>query len=289
MEIDIKKIISLHNKEIGNIYNKYPKDTRVSISQVKDSLAIEFDRERVALKTYNDHHEDKDSIYFKKSVDEIIEMWDAKSESSKRMGNLVDDFIGLAYNQWESEDKPSKDLADKLYENAGDNVKKKYEGVRRALKEFKDNNLKFECREMPLYLRYPYKKKTWLVNGRFDAIFSNAKQLLVVDWKNSEEIKDRNPWQKMLGPCKAFDDCDLIKFTIQVYLYIYILKHEYGVNVPMSSCIVQFPAQKDYFYKIFMPGFTYSDELMQKIIEYSIDKRIEEFKDKKKKKKEMEP
>ena len=120
------------------------------------------------------------------------------------------------------------------------------------------------------------------MNGRFDAIFSNDKQLLIIDWKNSEEIKEFNKYQKMLGPCKDFDDCDLVKFTIQVYMYIYILRETYGIKIPMSSCIVQFPGEKDYYYKIFKPAFEYDRDLMKKIIDYAIEQKISKMKEQKK-------
>ena len=287
---NIRDIILEKNKEIEgnrniNLYTKYKKEQRISISQIKDSLAVEFDREGVAKKTHDLHFDDEQSIYYQKSIDEILDMWDVKAESSKRMGNLVDDFIGLEYSHWDHEDKKSTELAENLYESAGPIIKRKYQGIRAVLSEFKKNRLHFECRELPLYLPYIYKKKIYLINGRFDAIFSTDSQLLIVDWKNSEEIKESNKWQKMFGPLKDYDDCDLIKFTVQVYMYIYILKETYGITLPMSSCIVQFPGQQDFYYKIFKPGFEYSPELMKKIIEYSIETRIKSQKELKKKEK----
>lgn len=281
MNQNIKNSIEAYNKELGNVY-KFSKTERISISQIKDALALEFDKERVAKKTYNDHFNDPNSIYYQKSIEEIIEMWEAKGDKAKAMGNLVDDFVGIEYDNWDKLFENDNQIS-KYLEDEDPVMCRKYNGVHRVLQEFKKNGLSFETRELPLYLKYPYKRKTWLINGRFDAIFSNAQQILIVDWKNSEDIKEKNPWQKMLGPCKEFDDCDWYKFTIQVYMYIYILRWAYNIKIPMSACIVQFPGQKDYYYKIFKPAFDYSDELMKKIIEYAIDQRIKKIKEEKKK------
>ena len=284
---DIKSIIKEHNDSLGVTWKKYSKDKRISISQIKDSLAVEFDQEGVAKKTYNNNFNNPDSIYYQKTVEEIIEMWTSKADKSKQMGNLVDNFVGFEYDLWDNpNDQRILNEVAEAVKVADPIVARKYNGVHRAIEEFRKNGYVFEAREMPLYLEYPYKKKIWLINGRFDAIFSNGDLLVIVDWKNNEEVKDKNPWQKMLGPMKKYDDCDLIKFTIQVYMYMYILKEEYKVTAPISSCIVQFPGQKDFFYRIFMPAFDYDHELMKKIIEYSIDSRIEKEKQLKKMKKE---
>ena len=284
---DIKSIIKEHNDSLGITWKKYSKDKRISISQIKDSLAVEFDQEGVAKKTYNNNFNNPDSIYYQKTVEEIIEMWTSKADKSKQMGNLVDNFVGFEYDLWDNpNDQRILNEVAEAVKVADPIVARKYNGVHRAIEEFRKNGYVFEAREMPLYLEYPYKKKIWLINGRFDAIFSNGDLLVIVDWKNNEEVKDKNPWQKMLGPMKKYDDCDLIKFTIQVYMYMYILKEEYKVTAPISSCIVQFPGQKDFFYRIFMPAFDYDHELMKKIIEYSIDSRIEKEKQLKKMKKE---
>jgi len=281
--IDIRNIIQEQNKALGNTWTKYGKEKRVSISQIKDSLAVEFDQEGVAKKTSEKYFNDQDSIYYHKSPEEIIEMWVAKGDKSKHMGNLVDNFVGFEFDLWSKpDDKKVLNEVAEVVKEADPIMTRKYNGVHRALEEFKKKGFKFEAREMPLYLEYPYKKKTWLINGRFDAIFSNDAMLVVVDWKNSEEIKDKNPWQKLLGPMKAYDDCDHVKFTIQVYMYIFILKEQYKVNVPISSCIVQFPGEKDFFYKIFKPAFEYNHDLMKKIVEYSIDYKIKKEKENKK-------
>ena len=284
---DIKSIIKEHNDSLGITWKKYSKDKRISISQIKDSLAVEFDQEGVAKKTHENNFNNPKSIYYQKTVEEIIEMWTSKADKSKQMGNLVDNFVGFEYDLWDNpNDQRILNEVAEAVKVADPIVARKYNGVHRAIEEFRKNGYVFEAREMPLYLEYPYKKKIWLINGRFDAIFSNGDLLVIVDWKNNEEVKDKNPWQKMLGPMKKYDDCDLIKFTIQVYMYMYILKEEYKVTAPISSCIVQFPGQKDFFYRIFMPAFDYDHELMKKIIEYTIDSRIEKEKQLKKMKKE---
>jgi len=280
----IERRILDFNKKFGNPYDKFDADHRISISNIKESLAVEFDQEGVAKKTHDKHFNDEKSIYYQKSVDEIIAMWTAKADLSKERGNLVDDFVGLEYSVWNN---LNENETQAVIEETEDNVmKRKYKGVHAVLKYMKGSGLNFETRERPLYFVYHYRGADWLINGRFDAIFSgktpdNEDLYLVVDWKNSEKIEESNKWQKLLGPMKDKDDCDLNKFTVQIFMYLYILKNGYGFKERSNACIVQFPGNSDYFYKIFQPGFEYNESKMKKIIEWSIDQRIKRITEKK--------
>lgn len=268
---ELESTIRNKNEEIS--YKKYPKDTRISISNIKDLIGEEFDQIKVATTTYENHYNDPNSKYFHKTVDEIISMWEAKADIGKHRGVLVDNFVEVEYNLYGKENRLLE--TQKIIDETDDPViKNKYEGIRYAIDYLKNQGFDFETREISLYLPYTYKKKTYLINGRFDAIFSKDNLYLLIDWKNNEEITSSNKWKKLLGPCKNYDDCDLAKFTIQLYVYIYILKKFYDIKTPIASCIIQFPGVSDYYYKIHKPLFDYNEDLIEKIIEFSIDKKF---------------
>lgn len=262
----------------GFSYSAYPPDKRLSISNIKDFLGEEFDQEGVAKKTHDLHFDDQNSIYYKKSVEEIIKMWTDKADLSKERGKLVDDFVGVEYDYYDSPDERLNETESIIERTEDPIMKRKYQGVRYAIDYLKKDGMKFETRELPLYLPYEYKGKTYLVNGRFDAIFSKGNLLLLVDWKNNEEIKTENKYQKLKGPCKKLDDCDMNKFTIQLYMYIYMLKKRYKIENPIASCIIQFPGQSDYFYKIHKPSFQYDEKMIESMIEYCIEEKIKKEK-----------
>lgn len=267
LEEKIKKI----NKDFT--YKKYPSN-RISISNIKDLIGEEFDQIGVATKTHDKYFNDPNSKYYQMSVDDIIKMWEAKADVGKERGRLVDNFVEIEYNLYNNKNRLTE--TQKIIDKTEDPIiKNKYEGIRYAIDYLKKSGMIFDTRELPLYLPYKYKKKTYLINGRFDAIFSKGDIYLLVDWKNNEEIASSNKWKKLLGPCKEYDDCDLAKFTLQLYLYIYILKKQYNVENPISSCIIQFPGNADYYYKIHKPLFEYDEKLIEKIIEFCIQRKIE--------------
>ena len=70
----------------------------ISISAVLDSMEKPFDQEGVAEKTYDNNFNNTKSQYYQKSIQEIIDMWQAKGADSRRYGSLLDDYIGLRLN-----------------------------------------------------------------------------------------------------------------------------------------------------------------------------------------------
>lgn len=268
--MSIKETIQKKNSEL-NRKHFYNKQTWISITNIKDACKIPFDRDSIAQKTYDNHYEDEGSEYYHMSVEQIIEKWEDKASKSRQNGNFCDSYIEYFYND-KSEEEKNHFKTTVL--NESQDMERKLIGIENCLRDFKSKNFVFEAREMKLMLPYEYKGKTYVINGRFDAIFSNSNKIILIDWKNSEDIKSENKWQKMLGPCKNMDDCDMNLFTIQLYVYKYILHHVYGIEKDILSYIIQFPSHKDYYYKVFSPSFEYDEKLIQKIIEHSIEERI---------------
>ena len=95
--MEIENIIKNKNSEF---YKKHPYNpkTWISISNIKTYLKPEFDKEGVAKRTSEKYFNDNTSQYYQKTPEQIIEMWDEKSNRSKRKGELVDGFMELKYN-----------------------------------------------------------------------------------------------------------------------------------------------------------------------------------------------
>lgn len=272
--MEIENIIKSKNSEF---YKKHPYNpkTWISISNIKTYLKPEFDKEGVAKRTSEKYFNDNTSQYYQKTPEQIIEMWDEKSNRSKRKGELVDGFMELKYNHT-NEGKVLEYRNNCI--NEDEEMSRKLIGAENCLNDFNRGGLRFECREQKLMMPFNYKGCTYIINGRFDAMFSKFdNMLLLVDWKSSEDIKTQNNFgQKMFGPCEKLDSCDMNEFTIQVYMYYYMLKKIYGIEYPIYCCIVQFPSKKDYYYRIHKPSFDYDERMMERIIKYAIGKKIEE-------------
>lgn len=270
---DIARIIIEKNREVGKI----PYDRKFSVSAILADLKKEFDREGQAKKCSERDKDNPDGKYYGMSPEDIIRAWEEKSNNSKRMGSIVDDYIGI-----KTETAPDRlETAIKMYRMDHDweaPVKRKLDGIDEVLDFLKGNNTTFICREHPIYIPItaPGTLDTYYISGRFDAIFNfNDSAFLIIDWKNSENIESDNKYgEKMLGPLSNLDACDHNSYTTQLYLYVYALRNVYGIKTPMSVRIVQFPAEKEKAYYIHKPSYVYSDELITNVIQYGVQKEI---------------
>ncbi len=69
-----------------------------------------------------------------------------------------------------------------------------------------------------------------LVAGTIDLVMYDRinKRLLILDWKNNKQIKTNNNYQRAFKPIDHLEDCDLIKYSLQLNLYKkLILKNNY--------------------------------------------------------------
>jgi len=66
------------------------------------------------------------------------------------------------------------------------------------------------------------------IAGTIDLLMADyvSKDLIIIDWKQNEDIAIDNVWQKGLPPIEHLDACELHKYSLQLNLYQYILKQE---------------------------------------------------------------
>ena len=86
--------------------------------------------------------------------------------------------------------------------------------------------------------------------------------------KNNEEIKTENPYEKCFGPLYLYDACDLNYYTVQVYIYTYILRKVYHLTeLDIVPLIVRI-GENDF--GIYSPIIPYSDKLVEDIISFAV-------------------
>ena len=237
-----------------NIY----KDCPLSASRIIETLKEPFDQEAVAKKTFMKHFDDPNSVYYHMSVADIINLWSQKAETGKLNGQLLDKYIGYTFELSENADEVKK----KFLESIDEVPRKKCISFDDFYQKNILNKLKFVCREVLLY------DNSLKINGRPDALFLSGDNLILVDWKNTEDIKTSNPWNKLKGPLYAYDACDLNVYTVQVYLYKYMLKNTYHITSNIVPIIVNIRQEG---FGIYQPIIPYSDELVEKVIEYATE------------------
>ena len=248
----------------------------LSISQVLGLIATPKDQEKMLENTYNKHYNNPDSEYYHLSKDEIKAIWEAKGAASRQYGSLLDDYIGVRLT--------GTDADYEMYKLDNDvDGDERLKGLVSSFDNFwsilsKSGDMEFITREKTLY----YKFGDYNIKGRFDALFRNKRtgKWVIIDWKSSKSIDINNPWQKLLGPLKQYDDCNHVTYTIQGYFYKTALLYsgylpEGTTEDDIEFLIVQLPGfeiDKGKDFKIWKPALPYSKELMDRIFDFAIKK-----------------
>lgn len=239
-----------------------------SISSILEQIKPEFEKEKVAQKTFEKNFNNPDSKYYQKTVEEILEMWKASGTTSTSNGSLLDDYIGLLLNDestelWEM---------DNLYNN--DILKHKCQLANSFIESLKTNNFHFVCREKEVFCVIEENDKKYIIHGRFDALFSyvinDIFYLYLIDWKNTEKIEFTNKFKTLLGPCKNYDDANGILYLIQLFFYKYCLEETYKVGYPINISIVQFPTTDTKIYS--SNNFKFDNNQIREILLFGIKK-----------------
>ena len=223
----MEKLLSDFKPSFANI-NIDPKIPTISITSILGMLEKPFDREGVAQKTYDKHHNNPNSEYYQMTVKEIIEQWDNKGAESRRYGSMLDDYIGNILTGNEATLRLYK--LDNNYE-----FDERLHGLCDSFDNFykilsKSGDTVFVDRERTVYYKVeisnPLKegeKLTYYVKGRFDALFYNkrTKKWIIIDWKSSGSIdKVPSKWtEKLLGPMNKYWALNYYTYTTQLYFY----------------------------------------------------------------------
>jgi hypothetical protein len=250
----------------------------ISISQVLGLLGEPFDSDAVAEKTYEKNYNNPDSIYYQRTKQEILEMWEAKGAESRKYGQLLDDYIGANLDGTE-EDMEMYKLDNDIDSDA------RLSGLVKSFDQFNEMmtknypHIKFVAREKTLY----YQCGDFLVKGRFDALLYNElkKKFIVIDWKSSGSIDtEPNKWTKnLLGPAKMFPALNYYTYTMQCDFYkTALLAHYlpptftpddieiYIVNLPGK------PVNGENYYGVHKEAFSYNKMLMDQIFTFGYKK-----------------
>ena len=243
------------------IYSK----CKYSVSKIVEAMYTPFDKEGVANKTFAKYFNDPNSKYYHMSVQEILASWNAKAELGRNNGKALDTYIGMILENHESEE-----ILEKYKSSLNEIAANKCNVFDKFYNENIVNKLEYVTREQILH------DETKGVVGRFDAMFlkndtklPGVQNLLLIDWKNTEKIETSNSYTKLKGPLYKYDDCELNRYTIQLYIYVHILRKVYHLtDVRIIPLLVQIGAVE---YAIYAPQIPYSDELVCDIISFAIN------------------
>ena len=245
---------------------KINKKEFISVSKIIDNISNKFDKEKQSLKCFEKYFNDINSKYYQMTQEQILEQWEEKSKIGKLNGSMLDEFIdfyiktiyndtGKTIHLMEIENF----LSNKVYYDNKNLFNKCLSFIKFYETYILKNNIQFIGNELWMI------DNIHKVRGRLDALFSYKNELLVIDWKQTENITTDNKWDNLLGPMSIYSDCDLNKYTIQVYMYKFILKNIYKFNNNIETRIIQL---LDNSYKIYKPIIEYNDNMIIDIIDY---------------------
>lgn len=249
---------------IGKSREIYSK-CKYSVSKIVEAMHAPFDKEGVANRTFSKYFNDPNSKYYHMSVQEIIDSWNAKAELGRNNGKALDTYIGMILENHESEE-----ILEKYKSSLNEIAANKCNVFDKFYNDNIANKLEYVTREQMLH------DESKGVVGRFDAMFlkndanlPGVQNLLLIDWKNTEKIETSNSYNKLKGPLYKYDDCELNRYTIQLYIYVYILRKVYRLtDVRIIPLLVQIGTVE---YAIYAPQIPYSDELVCDIISFAIN------------------
>lgn len=225
------------------------KDKFISVGKVIESCRVQTNFEEIAIKcSENPNHE-----HFGKAPAEITAIWQNKSNTGANRGSTLDSYI---HHILHGKDFVPVDEIDEIMQS--------------KMNVFDKLNSEI----LQKFCMIPCVDELWVtsktgVRGKLDELFylktENSGSYVVADWKNTEEIRTFNVNQKMLGPLAHLDDCELVRYYLQVDIYCYILLNEF--NIPAYAArVFQIKAEN---YKIQKRPFPYNDGMIKSLIEYA--------------------
>ena len=206
---------------------------KISASKFVSTFTPVFEKEKIAERVAK-----KRGI----SVEEVLKEWDLEAEISKEKGNCVHEYIESKLNN------KKKVL---------NNVDLKYQSTLKQVDKFCDiisNKL------IPIKLEWLVASEKLNSFALIDCIFYNVKfnEFQIFDWKTNKKIANDNKFgNKMLHEFSNLDECELVKYSLQLSFEKAILSQE--LDIPFGkSYIVHF--KEDDFDII--PSLDYSSQVL---------------------------
>lgn len=82
--------------------------------------------------------------------------------------------------------------------------------------------------------------------GSIDLVLSdNNGNVIIIDWKRTKEIKFENRWQKAAAPFQNYDDCNYLKYSLQLNFYRHMLENKYNKRAVGMLIVVLHPSQDE--------------------------------------------
>ena len=273
---DLKQRIEQYNEQYFSELNGRK---IIGVTKINEYLSTPFNKEEQAQKSAEKAKYDKNNKYYGMSAEDIIAMWDEKAEVSRMYGMKLDEYAECVYNG-----DAQKTSLWKLDNNF--DYDERLQGLCKGFDEFYAEitamGFQFIGREIPVYVQHIRPDTVNLVTGRLDAVFYHPgrNKYLIVDWKTTDSIKmHAMRAKKMKGPAFHYEECDMSKYSIQLFIYKHALIDTYNITDErnITVCVINLRREKDeYTGKHFLvcpTNIPYEPQILDDIVDFAIRKR----------------
>lgn len=185
-----------------------------------------FDTKQMAEKYAKKHNMD---------VADVIQLWDDKRDASTIKGTHVHSYAEHRYMNKVYEPDFS-DALSRFFEYSEEKVTTPYGECVKQFDQFYNDS---KSSLIPVKSELVVGDEDLLICGMSDQLFYNLKmkELQIWDWKTNKEISSFSPFKnRMLNPIEHLHQCELVKYSLQLHLYKYII--EKNTNLKIGSCYI---------------------------------------------------
>ena len=188
---------------------KYKGVTLTSVTTLLDKYKLEFDEEKLSLKT---------SEKTGRTQQEILDEWNKKKEYSQVLGTSVHLY------------------AEELVK--GSITSKPVDDYDTKLRLVVDNYFKEHTGLVPIASELRVVLPVYKLAGTIDLIMKSKEneKVFLYDFKTSKEITTKSYNKKLLEPLDYLDDCNFVKYCLQLSMYKLLLKKRY--NISIDGCYI---------------------------------------------------
>jgi hypothetical protein len=219
-------------EEASHIYSVDGVPIQISVTSLIGSLHKHFNADEIIRKMRANAQKFAVGPYYGKTDDEIKAGWDKNRDEASGAGTRIHLDIEHYYN------------SDPIGNLAGDN----YEAL--PSKEW-EYFLEYQRKHGSKFTPFRTEWLVWDISlnlaGSIDMVYRRPDgDLAIYDWKRTKELKLRNDFDNMLGPCSHLPDVNYWHYAIQLNVYRRILQTCYGENVTALALVVLHPNNPTY-------------------------------------------
>lgn len=210
-------------------YYKNDKSFHSSVTSFVKEFFSKFDDKQDSIidKLIKKNYDNKQSIYYQKTVKEIKDMWNNNKNEAAKLGTKLHYCIEQFYN----------DNYNTIEESVTNTKEWEY------FKNFQTNNKHLEAYRT----EWEVFDEELDIAGSIDMVFKEDDKYHIYDWKRSKEIKTKgfgNDFGK--EPIEHIQNANYWHYSLQLNMYKYILEKNYGIKIDEMHIIVFHPNFENY-------------------------------------------